>query len=122
MIRQVVQDIASSCAAAYRPVTQWNNCLSISIRRLEAPILNMLLLSQVSPSSSLMRMSQVVASLAVLIPPAGLNPTLNPVLSWYSLIALHMTSPTAKVALTPSLPVLVLMKSDPAIIQTKEAL
>ena len=55
-----------------------------------------------------------------LIPPAGLKPTLKPVTSWYSLMARHMTSPTARVALTPSLPVLVLMKSEPAIMQTRE--
>ena len=55
-----------------------------------------------------------------LIPPAGLKPTLKPVTSWYSLMARHMTRPTARVALTPSFPVLVLMKSDPAIMQTRE--
>ena len=55
-----------------------------------------------------------------LIPPAGLKPTLKPVTSWYSLMARHMTSPTARVALTPSLPVLVLMKSEPAIMHTRE--
>lgn len=57
---------------------------------------------------------------ADLIPPAGLNPTLYPVLSSYSLMALHMTRPTARVALTLSLPVLVLIKSEPAIMHTKE--
>ena len=35
---------------------------------------------------------------------------------------LHMTSPTGRIALTDSLPVEVLMKSDPAIMQTNEAL
>ena len=35
---------------------------------------------------------------------------------------LHMTTPTGKIALTDSFPVEVLMKSDPAIMQTKEAL
>ena len=38
--------------------------------------LNILLFSQESPSSSLMRTSQEMASLAVLMPPAGLKPTL----------------------------------------------
>ena len=33
-----------------------------------------------------------------------------------------MINPTGKVALTPSFPVEVLMKSDPAIIQTRDAL
>ena len=33
-----------------------------------------------------------------------------------------MTTPTGKIALTDSFPVEVLMKSDPAIMQTKEAL
>merc|ERR1719507_439432 len=84
--------------------------------------LNILLFSQESPSSSLIRTSQATASLAVLIPPAGLKPTRKPVASSYSLIALHMTSPTGRIALTPSLPVLVLMKSLPAIMHTKEAL
>merc|ERR1719205_570710 len=115
-------DMASSWAAAYLPVTQWNSCLSMSRRRPEAPILNMLLLSQESPSSSLIKINQFIASLAVLIPPAGLKPTLKPVTSWYSLMARHMTSPTARVALTPSFPVLVLMKSEPAIMQTREHL
>lgn len=62
----------------------------------------------------------VSLSLTDLIPPAGLKPTLKPVTSWYSLMARHMTRPTARVALTPSFPVLVLMKSDPAIMQTRE--
>ena len=55
-----------------------------------------------------------------LIPPAGLNPTLNPVCWWYSLIARHITRPTPRVAFTLSFPVLVLMKSEPAIMQTRE--
>ena len=59
-------DMASSWAAAYLPVTQWKSCLSISRRRPEAPILNILLFSQPSPSSSLIIISQVVASFAVL--------------------------------------------------------
>ena len=58
--------MASSWAAAYLPVTQWKSCLSISRRRPEAPILNILLFSQPSPSSSLIIISQVVASFAVL--------------------------------------------------------
>ena len=37
------------------------------------------------------------------------------------LIALHITSPTGRMALTPSFPVLVLMKSLPAIMHTKDA-
>merc|ERR1711862_835205 len=115
-------DMASSWAAAYLPVTQRNSCLSMSSRRPEAPILNMLLLSQESPSSSLIKINQFIASLAVLIPPAGLKPTRYPVLSQYSLIALHITRPTARVAFTLSFPVLVLMKSEPAIIQTSEHL
>ena len=59
-------DMASSWAAAYLPVTQWNNCLSMSIRRPEAPIRNMLLFNQSSPSSSLIKINQFIASLAVL--------------------------------------------------------
>ena len=39
-----------------------------------------------------------------LIPPAGLKPTRYPVLSQYSLIALHITRPTARVAFTLSFP------------------
>lgn len=58
--------MASSWAAAYLPVTQWNSCLSMSSRSPEAPILNMLLLSQESPSSSLIKINQFIASLAVL--------------------------------------------------------
>ena len=58
--------MASSWAAAYLPVTQWNNCLSMSIRRPEAPIRNMLLFNQSSPSSSLIKINQFIASLAVL--------------------------------------------------------
>ena len=60
------QDMASSWAAAYLPVTQWKSCLSISSSRPEAPIRNILLLSQSSPSSSFIMISQVVASFAVL--------------------------------------------------------
>lgn len=47
--------------------------------------------------------------------------TLTPVLSWYSLMARHITRPTGSMAFTPSLPVEVLMKSAPAIIATREA-
>lgn len=35
---------------------------------------------------------------------------------------LHITNPTGKIALTPSLPVEVLIKSEPAIMHTNEAL
>ena len=59
-------------------------------------------------------------SLAERMPPAGLNPTLCPVRVWYSRIARHMTSETGRVAFVGSLPVEVLMKSDPAIMHTSE--
>ena len=43
----------------------------------------LILTTQITYSKlTLMRMSHVHASLPVLIPPAGLNPTTNPVRSW----------------------------------------
>ena len=48
---------------------------------------------------TLMRTSQAIASLAVLIPPAGLKPTRNPVASWYSLHFQYWTSNFRSLAL-----------------------
>ena len=62
----ICYDIASSWPAAYLPVTQWKSCLSMSSSSPDAPIRNILLSSQSSPSSSLIMINQVVASLAVL--------------------------------------------------------
>src|SRR5215211_6725048 len=55
-----------------------------------------------------------MACLALLIPPAGLKPTLYPWRSRYSRMARVITRLACKVALTVSLPVEVLMKSEPA--------
>ena len=52
------------------------------------------------------------------MPPAGLKPTFLPVFSWNARIALVITIPNGSVAFTLSLPVDVLMKSAPAIMQT----
>src|SRR5216110_2891982 len=83
-----------------------------------APSRNKAGLSQRSPSSSFIRISQSSACFAARIPPAGLNPTLAPVRISYSRIIRAITTPTGSTALTGSFPVDVLMKSAPAISAT----
>ena len=74
-----------------------------------------------APSSSFIRIWYSSTDLAVDTPPAGLKPIVTPVRSRYSRIMRTITSETSSVALTPSLPVDVLMKSAPAIMQTIDA-
>ncbi len=77
--------------------------------------------SQSLPSSSFIIASQSMDCFAVRMPPAGLKPTASPVRSRYSRMARTMVSPTGRTAFSLSLPVEVLMKSAPAIMQTSEA-
>ena len=69
--------IANSLAAAYLPVTLWYTCLSISVNKPLAPIRNSVGDNQSLPSSSFIKANQVQESLALRMPPAGLNPIWN---------------------------------------------
>ncbi len=113
--------IGCRLTAEYLPVTKCSNCRSISASIELAPNLNKLGSNQGRPSSSFISASQSSDCFAVLIPPAGLYPTAIPVRSAYSRIARTITRLTGSVAFTASLPVLVLMKSLPAIIATQLA-
>src|ERR1700735_5336530 len=114
---------ANGCryAAEYLPVTKCSSCRSISPSIELAPYRNSVGSSHDRPSSSFIVAIQSSACLAVLIPPAGLNPTAMPVRSPYSRHARIITRLTGSVAFTASLPVDVLMKSVPAIIANQLA-
>src|SRR5438874_958854 len=86
-----------------------------------APNRNNSAFSQESPSSSFISASHSSDCFAVRMPPAGLKPTAIPVSCAYSRMVRVMTRLTGSVAFTASLPVDVLMKSDPAIMATKLA-
>ena len=68
-------DIGSSWVAAYLPVTKWKIWRSMSVSRPLAPIRKRFGLVHSVPNSSFIIDNHVNESFALLIPPAGLNPT-----------------------------------------------
>ena len=78
-------------------------------------------MSQACPAVSFTSTRYLIASLAVLMPPATLTPTRRPQSCSKSRTAASMTSATGGVDAGPTLPVEVLMKSAPASIASHDA-